>query len=341
MLFFENDYCAGAHPRLIERLTRCNLLKQPGYGTDESSEEARAKIRAACGLDDTAEIYLLCGGTQTNKLVIDSLLHKVQGVVAVRTGHVSLHEAGAVESSGHKVLEIDGTDGKMSALTLKNFLKNFAADENGPHMVQPGAVYISQPTEYGTLYKKNELLAIRSVCAEFHLKLYVDGARLSYALGSTYNDVSLKDLAQIADVFYIGGTKCGALFGEAVVFPHGAPGFFFTLMKQHGALMAKGFVTGEMFSELFTDDLYLNIGTEACRLARKLSQGLEYKGVELYMPIYTNQIFVVLKNSVYESIKSQALFSFWEPADDEHTVYRIAVSWATTEAEVDALLELF
>lgn len=344
MLQFENDYCAAAHPEVMQRLTALGGQKFLGYGCDAVSRSAKELIAAACGLDPQRAqegIFLLCGGTQTNQVVLSSLLHQVQGVLAVNTGHISLHEAGAIEATGHKVLQLPGVDGKMQAAELRAYMENFAADLNGEHMVQPGAVYISQPTEYGTLYSLSEMQQLRQVCDEFALPLYVDGARLAYALGSPLNDVTLPDLAALCDAFYIGGTKCGALFGEAVVFPRQTPRFFFTQVKQHGALLAKGFVTAAMFEALFADDLYLRIGLEASALAARLSADLTARGVPLFYPTQTNQIFVVLDQELCRRIEGQAELSFWERLADGRTVYRIAVSWATTPAEAQALAALF
>lgn len=343
MLQFENDYCAAAHPEVLQRLAALGMNKYQGYGCDELSASAGQRIAAACGLNpgQAQQIFLLCGGTQTNQVVISALLHPVQGVLAVDTGHISLHEAGAVEASGHKVLQLPGVNGKMQASALRTFMENFAADLNRDHMVQPGAVYISQPTEYGTLYTLAELSELRRVCDEFALSLYVDGARLAYALGSPRNDVTLSDLARLCDAFYIGGTKCGTLFGEAVVFPRQTPRFFFTAVKQHGALLAKGFVTGAMFEALFTGDLYLRIGREASALAASLSADLAARGVPLFYPTESNQIFVVLDPKLQARVQGRAELSFWERLDAEHTVYRIAVSWATSREEAQALAALF
>ena len=252
MLYFENDYCEGAHPAVLNRLMETNMEKLPGYGTDPYTESAKEKIRRACGCPE-AGVFLLTGGTQTNAVVIASMLKRYEGVVAATTGHVSVHEAGAIEFTGHKVLEVPGKVGKMEAGTLRSYLEAFYGDGNHEHMVFPGMAYISQPTEYGTLYTKAEMEAISKVCSEYELPLYVDGARMGYGLACRENEVTLADLARLTTVFYIGGTKVGALCGEAVVFPKKAPKHFMTMVKQQGALLAKGRVLGVQFDTLFTD----------------------------------------------------------------------------------------
>ena len=268
-LYFASDYMEGAHPAIMKKLMETNLEKTVGYGQDPYTEDAKEKIRKACNAPE-AEVFLLVGGTQTNATVIDALLKSYQGVVAADTGHIATHESGAIEFGGHKVLTVPQKDGKISAQQIEKLVKDFYDDANYEHMVMPGMVYISQPTEYGTLYSREELAALSKVCRENHLPLYVDGARLAYALASPENDVTLTDLAELSDVFYIGGTKCGALFGEAVVIPQkGRIPHFFTIIKQHGALLAKGRIAGIQFSELFTDGLYLQIGKPAMEAAEQ------------------------------------------------------------------------
>lgn len=260
MQHFDSDYMEGAHPLILEAFVRTNMEKTAGYGTDEYCASAREKILAACGLT-SGEVHFLVGGTQTNATVIKALLRPYEGVIAATTGHIALHEAGAIEASGHKVLTIPALDGKISAEAVDEYIKAFRADEAWDHMVWPGMVYISQPTEYGTLYTLAELEALSAVCRKWEIPLFVDGARLGYALASPATDVTLKDLARLCDVFYIGGTKCGAMFGEAVVIPRkGLIPHFFTTIKQQGALLAKGRMLGVQFDTLFTDDLYLYIG---------------------------------------------------------------------------------
>ena len=339
-LSFASDYMEGAHPSILETLQETNFLASPGYGTDSFTESAKQKIREACKAPD-AEVHFLVGGTQTNATVIDGLLQSYQGVIAADTGHVSMHEAGAIEHSGHKVLTLPHELGKLSAEEIRAYLKIFWSDENHEHMVMPGMVYISQPTEYGTLYSKKELEDISSVCREYQIPLYVDGARLAYALASPANDVSLQDLAGLCDVFYIGGTKCGALFGEAVVIPKaGQIPHFFTIIKQHGALLAKGRILGIQFDVLFTEHLYEQIGKTAVALAAKIQDTIKAAGIPLYLESPTNQVFCIMENSRLEALGNEVEYSFWEKADETHTVIRFATSWATQEENVEKLCEL-
>ena len=338
-LFFASDYMEGAHPTIIQRLVQTNMEQTAGYGTDEYCEQARSLIRKACSCSEAA-VYFLVGGTQTNATVIDAFLHQYEGVIAAQTGHVAVHEAGAIEFGGHKVLPLACDKGKITAASVKQYLQDFYTDGNYEHMVHPGMVYISQPTEYGTLYTKQELTAMSAVCREYHIPLYVDGARLAYALACTENDVTLADLATLCDAFYIGGTKCGALFGEAVVIPDPKRSpHFFTIMKQHGALLAKGRLLGIQFETLFTDDLYLRIGENAIRAADTIRAFLESHGYEQYFTAPTNQIFIVLENTRYTALSKKIAFGFWEKKDAAHTVVRIATDWATTPENVEKLLQ--
>ena len=340
MLYFVNDYSEGAHEKVLQHLIDTNREQLPGYGTDHYCEEAKEKIKKACDCED-AEVFLLTGGTQTNQIVIDTMLQPYEGVVAAQTGHVSTHEAGAIEFTGHKVLTLPEKEGKISAADLKNLVETFYGDENHEHMVFPGMVYISHPTEYGTLYTKKELTALSAVCREYKLPLFVDGARLIYGLVSKETDVTLQDIAKLCDVFYIGGTKAGALCGEAVVFTgNSMPKHFLTRVKQHGALLAKGRLVGVQFDALFTDDLYLEAGRNAIETAAVLKKGLKEKGYQLYIDSPTNQQFVILENSRMEELKKEVQFSFWEKSDDTHTVVRFATSWATRMEDVDKLLSL-
>ena len=338
-LSFASDYMEGAHPAIIERLVQTNMEQTAGYGTDEYCERARSLIRKACECPE-ATVHFLVGGTQTNATVIDALLNRYEGVIAAQTGHVAVHEAGAIEFGGHKVLTLACDKGKITAASVKRYLQDFYADGNYEHMVHPGMVYISQPTEYGTLYTKQEMSAISAVCREYHIPLYVDGARLAYALACKENDVTLADLATLCDAFYIGGTKCGALFGEAVVIPDPKRSpHFFTIMKQHGALLAKGRLLGIQFETLFTDDLYLHIGENAIRAADTIRAFLASHGYEQYFTAPTNQIFIVLDNTRYAELSKKITFGFWEKKDDSHTVVRIATNWATTQENVEKLLQ--
>lgn len=340
MLSFESDYIQGAHQKVLESLCQTNMEQLSGYGNDKYCARAKDKIRAACGSPD-AEVFLLVGGTQTNQIVIDTMLRQFEGVVSADTGHISAHEAGAIEFTGHKVLTVPHEQGKIKADLLKKYLETFFADENREHMVFPGVVYISHPTEYGTLYTLEELTALSKLCREYKLPLYLDGARLGYALMSSGTDVTLPDIAGLCDAFYIGGTKVGALCGEAVVFPcKNAPKHFFTSIKQHGALLAKGRLLGVQFDTLFTDDLYFKISRHAIEMADKMRKAFREKGYEFYIETVTNQIFIVLENKKMQELSSSVCFSFWERIDSEHTVVRFASSWATREEDVDALIEL-
>ncbi len=340
MLSFVNDYSEGAHESILKRLLETNMEKLPGYGTDVYCETAKEKIRLACDCPN-ADIYFLVGGTQTNKVIISSLLASYQGVIAACTGHIGTHEAGAIEDTGHKVLELPQTQGKISASKLKEYLNDFYSDENHDHMVFPGMVYISYPTEYGTLYTKQELIDIYMVCSQFEIPLYIDGARLGYGLASEESDVTLSDIAKFSDVFYIGGTKIGALCGEAVVFTkNNTPNHFVTLIKRQGALLAKGRLLGIQFDTLFTNNLYHEISKNAIQTANALKKGLQAKGYSFFLDSPTNQIFIIVENSQLEILKQKVAFSFWEKIDDTHTIIRFATSWATKMNEVNALINL-
>ena len=340
MLCFKNDYSEGAHPEILEHLIETNMEQLSGYGTDIYCQKAKEKIRNACGIPD-AEVFLLTGGTQTNQIIIDTVLAPYEGVIAARTGHVSTHEAGAIEFTGHKVLELLEKEGKIQATDLKDLLETFYGDGNHEHMVFPGMVYISHPTEYGTLYSKQELKDLSAVCREYKIPLYMDGARLIYGLASEKTDLTLQDIAQLCDIFYIGGTKAGLLCGEAVVFTgKNMPAHFLTRVKQHGALLAKGRLLGVQFDALFTDELYLKIGENAITTAAVLKNGLKEKNYEFYIDSPTNQIFIVLNNVQMKKLSEQVVFSFWEKKDDSHTVIRFATSWATRMEDVQKLLYL-
>lgn len=283
----------------------------------------------------------MVGGTQTNAIVIDSLLKPYEGVVCADNGHINTHEAGAIEFTGHKVLVLPGECGKLKADVLQDYLATFYADENHEHAVFPGMVYISHPTEYGTLYSKAELEQLAAVCHTYEIPLYLDGARLGYGLMSSETDVTLDDVATLCDVFYIGGTKVGALCGEAVVFTkNNTPKHFMTIVKQRGALLAKGRLLGVQFDALFTNNLYFDISKHAIRMAELLKQGLLEKGYRFFIDSPTNQQFIILENAKMEELKKGVAFSFWEKYDENHTVVRFATSWATKEEDVNALLNL-
>lgn len=337
---FASDYQQGAHPRILERLSAANMEANPGYGTDAHSEHARELIRTACNAPQ-AEVHFLVGGTQANAVAIDALLAPWQGVVAADSGHVSIHEAGAIEACGHKVIQLPEKDGKLNAADVDALATSWEQDENRDHMVMPGLVYISQPTEYGTLYSLDELSALRAACDAHGMRLYIDGARLAYALAAPRNNVQLADLARLSDAFYIGGTKCGALLGEAMVFPNPATcPHFFTLMKRRGALLAKGMVAGIQFETLFDDGLYQQIGARAVEQAVRVAQALQAAGCELMHPQETNQVFVALDEKRYARLSARVEMSFWEQLPDGRTVVRLATSWATADEDVDALVAL-
>lgn len=340
MLSFESDYIEGACPEILDSLIKTNYEQLSGYGNDVYCERAKEKIKAECGAPD-AEVFLLSGGTQTNQLTIDTVLEAYEGVISAVTGHVSAHEAGAIEFTGHKVLTVPQYEGKIKAGDVKKLIDTFYGDESFDHMVFPGMVYISHPTEYGTLYSKKELEELSAVCREYSIPLYMDGARLGYALATPESDVTIKDIAALCDIFYIGGTKVGALCGEALVFTHGnAPRHLFTSIKQHGALLAKGRLLGVQFDTLFTDGLYYKLGAHAIKQASRIRAALKEKGYTFFMETVTNQIFVTLTDEALRKLRENVSVSFWEKPDDTHTVIRIASSWATTDEAVDTLIAL-
>ena len=337
MISFESDYIAGAHPKILERLAETNMEALVGYGDDKYCQMAEEKIKKACNRPN-AKVHFLVGGTQTNQVVISSMLADYEGVIAATSGHISVHEGGAIEFTGHKVLTLNGTDGKLNAQDIDEYVTTFYNDGNHEHMVFPGIVYISHPTEYGTLYSKSELTAISSVCKKHNIPLFLDGARLGYGLASKQTDVTLQDIAELCDVFYIGGTKVGALCGEAVVFTHNnTPKHFITKMKQRGALLAKGRLLGIQFDTLFTDNLYMEISRHAIEMAEKLKSLLKGKGYRFYLESPTNQQFIILENKQMSKLAQNVCFSFWEKYDDTQTIVRFATSWSTTEEDLREL----
>ena len=339
MISFASDYLEGAHPRVLDALTRTNMEQLPGYETDAYCARAADKIRIACAKPQ-AEVFFVSGGTQTNQLIISSLLKSYQGVISAATGHVACHEAGAIEYSGHKVISLPSHSGKLCADEVRDHIAGFYRDEAHDHMVFPGMVYISFPTEYGTLYSKSELGALREVCRDYDIPLFIDGARLGYALESRSCDLTLPEIADLCDVFYIGGTKVGALCGEAIVFPNGAaPGHFITIIKQHGAMLAKGRLLGVQFDALFTDGLYFEIGRRAIDMAEKLKAIVTEKGYELFIDSPTNQQFIIVEDAKLEELREKIGFEVWEKYDDSRTVIRLVVSWATTDEALETLKE--
>ncbi len=337
---FESDYNNGCLPEILRRLSETNDKKSSGYGFDPYTERAKDRIRKACDMTE-AEVHFLVGGTQTNATAIDSLLQGCEGVLSVDTGHINVHESGAVEAFGHKVLVLPGiAGGKMAASQINDYMRKFLADETYPHMVQPGMVYITLPTELGALYSRKELADIYTVCQQYGLRLYVDGARLGYGLRAKSNDIALPFLAHHCDAFYIGGTKVGALLGEALVYTNTrAPKYIFTIIKRHGALLAKGRVLGLQFDTLFTDDLYFRVSRHAIDMAQALRKVFAKHGLSLGIDSPTNQQFVILSKEQKQRLAEEIAFEIWEPLPNDHLLCRFVTCWATTEADIAALDE--
>ena len=339
MLYFENDYCEGAHPAILQKLTETNFEKVSGYGTDPYCASAKEKIRAACACPE-ADVFFISGGTQANSIVIASMLRRWEGVIAAATGHVAGHEAGAIEFTGHKVIGLPQKNGKLDAATVEDFCKTFYADSNHDHMVFPGMVYISHPTEYGTLYSKAELEALSAVCHTYHMPLFVDGARLGYGLMADESDMTLPELARLCDVFYIGGTKVGALFGEAVVIMNESlKKDFRFIMKQRGGRMAKGRLLGVQFDALFTDDLYFKISRHAIEMAHQIRDIFVSAGYPLLFDSPTNQQYPIMPDAELAEIGKRFGYEYWERVDADHSGVRFCASWATKQEHVDALRE--
>lgn len=338
MIQFQCDYNEGAHPLLIQRLCDTNMEQTVGYGEDQYCEEARALIRKACEREDV-DVHLLVGGTQTNTTVISHTLRPYQGVLTAVSGHINVHETGAIEATGHKVLAIASEDGKLSASQIEEAMQAHLNEDGPEHMVQPGMVYISFPTEVGTVYNYAELEKISTICRKYSLPLFVDGARLGYGLCSPESDITLPLLAKLADVFYIGGTKVGALFGEAVVITNEALKRDFRYsIKRHGGMLAKGRLLGIQFATLFTDNLYFKIAQHAIDEAMRIKESLKSKGITFLMDSPTNQQFPIFSNAQLEVLTKEFLFSVWQRIDEEHTAVRICTSWATKNENVDKLI---
>lgn len=337
---FESDYNNGCLPEILRRLSETNDKKSSGYGFDPYTERAKDRIRKACDMTE-AEVHFLVGGTQTNATAIDSLLQGCEGVLSVDTGHINVHESGAVEAFGHKVLVLPGiAGGKMAASQINDYMRKFLADETYPHMVQPGMVYITLPTELGALYSRKELADIYTVCQQYGLRLYVDGARLGYGLMAEGNDIDLPFLAHHCDAFYIGGTKVGALLGEALIYTNTrAPKYIFTIIKRHGALLAKGRVLGLQFDTLFTDGLYFRVSRHAIDMAQALRKVFAKHGLSLGIDSPTNQQFVILSKEQKQRLAEEIAFEIWEPLPNDHLLCRFVTCWATTEADIAALDE--
>ena len=337
-ILFQCDYNEGAHPRILERLLATNLEQTPGYGEDVYCESAAKKIRSACG-DESLAVHFLTGGTQANLTVISAALRPHQGVLCARSGHINVHETGAVEACGHKVLALPSQDGKISAGQVRKACQEHRDNESFEHMVQPGMVYISNPTELGTLYSAEELKGLYEVCREFDMRLFLDGARLGYGLAAPDNTLSLQTIARYTDVFYIGGTKVGALFGEAVVISdEELKRDFRYLIKQRGGMMAKGRLLGLQFEELFTDNLYFDISARAVILADRIREAIDRKGWLYLAENRTNQIFPIVPDDALEKLGERFVYSYDHRVDESHSAVRFCTSWATKEENVDALI---
>lgn len=337
MRYFNSDYTAGAHSEVLDALTRTNLEHTPGYGLDPYTADAKRLIRKAIG-NDSAEIIFLVGGTQTNATAIDGILARHEGVLAADSGHIAVHESGAIEASGHKVLTLPEWCGKVMAEDVDRYITEFYRDETYQHMVAPGMLYISQPTEYGTIYSLKELEALSAVCRKHNIPLYIDGARMGYALMADGADFTLRDIARLSDVFYIGGTKCGTLFGEALIVTNrNLLKNLFPLVKQHGALLAKGRLLGLQFGALFRDDLYERICGNAVRLAMRLREIMRRAGYEVVIESPTNQQFFRLPNNIIDRLRESISFDYWGPRGEDSSIVRFVTSWATTEEDIAEL----
>ena len=339
MIYFNNDYSEGCHPKLLQALIDTNMEQTSGYGMDPHCFRAAELIKKACGREDL-DVHFLVGGTQTNMTVIDAALRPHQGVICAESGHIHVHETGAVEATGHKVLAIPGKDGKLAAQQIRSATLAQRLDDAAEHIVQPKMVYISHPTELGTLYSLAELTEISSVCRELGLYLFLDGARLGYGLTAADADVTLTDLAALCDVFYIGGTKVGALFGEAVVFSNPVISEDFRYMvKQHGGMLAKGRLLGVQFEALFEDDLYFKIAKRANEHADEIRSTLRQLGYSFLVETTANQIFPILPDTLLDQLQKSFTFSNQERIDDTSRAVRFCTSWATTSEQIAALCE--
>lgn len=337
MIYFNSDYLEGAHSAIMARLAETNMMQTIGYSEDEICASAREKIKAACQAPD-ADVHFLVGGTQTNTTVIASILRPWQGVLSAVSGHINCHETGAIESTGHKVITLPTDDGKITAQQIADYVEWHKNDESTEHIVQPGMVYISQPTETGMLYSKAELTAVYDICRAYGLPLFIDGARLGYGLVCDSNDVTLPELARLCDVFYIGGTKVGALFGEAVVIMNPAlKKDFRFMMKQRGGMLAKGRLLGLQFDTLFTDDLYFKISRHANEMAKKIHAIFEDNGYPFFFNSPTNQQYPIMSDAELAVLGKEFGYEYWERVDETHSAIRFAASWATTEENVAAL----
>lgn len=338
MIRFESDYAEGAHPNILESFLQTNEEQTPGYGMDDYCKKARTLIGQYCGTCNV-DIHFLVGGTQTNAIAIAAALRPYQGVISANTGHISEHETGAIEASGHKVLTLESPDGKVTASQISLLCETHWNDSDHEHTVQPGMVYLSFPTENGTLYTKQELISIKNVCNQYKLFLYVDGARLGYGVAAPDNDVTIEDLTSLCDAFYIGGTKVGALFGEALVISNPSYGKDFRyIMKQRGGMLAKGRLLGLQFEALFEDGLYFTISKQAVKLALQIKEAFANKGYSFLYNSPTNQQFPILPNTVIVNLSAKYSFKTWKVIDQEYTAVRFCTSWCTKKDHVEQLL---
>ena len=338
---FETDYQEGACPQILERLALTNYEQTSGYGVDPHTLNAQRLIRKAIGREN-AEVFFMVGGTQTNATVIKFLLLPCEGVISASTGHINVHESGAIEATGHKVLTLEPHEGLLCATDLKEYLAAFYNDPTYDHMVQPGMVYVSYSSELGTIYTRQELSDIKAVCNEYGLRLFIDGARLGAGLMSEKSDMTIKDIAGLCDVFYIGGTKNGALFGEAVVFPEPdkfSLHSFRTLMKQQGGLLAKGRLLGVQFEVLFEDGLYFRNAKHSNIQAMKIKRAFQEAGFDFLIDSYTNQQFPILTKEQDKALREKFSYELWQPLSDERLAVRLCTSWATSDDNVEALIQ--
>jgi len=338
MKYFDTDYMAGAHPEVLRRLVETNLLETSGYGSDEFTASTRKLVRTLCG-DDSLDVYFLVGGTQTNAVMADALLSHSQGVLCCESAHINVHEAGAIEYCGHKVISLPSINGKVSPADVSAYIDDFYADQTNEHMVAPGMLYISYPTELGTLYSKHELEDLHSICQKAGIPVYIDGARLGYGLASPLSDITLKDIPTLCEAFYIGGTKVGAMFGECVVAKKGYLKRFLSLVKEHGALLAKGRLLALQFEALLKDGLYFEISVHAVKAALILKEAFVAKGYYPFIDSPTNQQFFTLPNDVMDTLAKDFSFEVWGRRGKESTTVRFVTSWATKIEDVKALIE--
>lgn len=334
MYSFRNDYSELCHHQILKAFEEINTVQFDGYGEDLITKQIKIKIKKTLKTDNV-DIHFLSGGTQTNLVAISTILKPYQAVIAAESAHVATHECGAIEATGHKIITVSTTDGKINATQIKDLIVNHYSDEAREHITQPGMVYISNPTEYGTIYKKGELIQIKKVCDQFEIPLYIDGARLAQGLMSPYSDILISDLHKLCDMFYIGGTKNGAMFGECLVIVNDKfkKDFRYNL-KQRGALLAKGFSIAIQFNALFEDDLFFKLAKDANRKAKLINDELQILGIKMLVIQESNQIFPILENTIIEQLRKNYLFYDWQKIDDNFTAVRLCVSWATEDTIV-------